>query len=186
VGRVRVRKNISRNIDARDDQSALQSFAVSVEGKPASRRLLSLCSWSTSQLESKHDQRNQPIMAHSHRSRELPSGQAAYIARVGASGTRQGSHPQWHTAHNVALFALRFGCYTPIASRALTKWRIELRERHKTGSVVFDKARGTWRFLQWVEGKRKSQTIGTKQESDKASTRCNRNRNPSPNGKHVG
>jgi integrase len=115
-------------------------------------------------LESKHDQRNQPVMAHGHRSRELPSGQAAYIARVGASGTRQGSHPQWHAARNVALFALRFGCYTPIASRALTKWRIELRERHKTGSVVFDKARGTWRFLRWVEGKRKSQTIGTKQE----------------------
>jgi hypothetical protein len=30
--------------------------------------------------------------------------------------------------------------------------------------VVFDKARGTWRFLQWLDGKRKSQTIGTKQE----------------------
>src|SRR6266849_2166994 len=39
-----------------------------------------------------------------------------------------------------------------------------MRERHKTGSLVFDKARGTWRFLQWVDGKRKSQTIGTKQE----------------------
>jgi integrase len=36
--------------------------------------------------------------------------------------------------------------------------------RFKTGSVVFDKARGTWRFLQWVDGKRKSHTIGTKQE----------------------
>lgn len=36
--------------------------------------------------------------------------------------------------------------------------------RHKTGSVVFDKQRGTWRFLQWKDGKRKSQTIGTKQE----------------------
>src|SRR5437879_2766289 len=39
-----------------------------------------------------------------------------------------------------------------------------MRERHKTGSLVFDKARGTWRFLQWVEGKRKSVTIGTKRE----------------------
>ncbi|MGB9204992.1 MAG: site-specific integrase [Terriglobales bacterium] len=39
-----------------------------------------------------------------------------------------------------------------------------MRERHKTGSVVFDKERGTWRFLQWVNGKRKSQTIGTKRE----------------------
>src|SRR5271168_5069563 len=39
-----------------------------------------------------------------------------------------------------------------------------MRERHKTGSLVFDRARGTWRFLQWVNGKRKSQTIGTKQE----------------------
>jgi integrase len=35
-------------------------------------------------------------------------------------------------------------------------------ERHKTGSVVFD--RGNWRFLQWVDGKRRSQTVGTKQE----------------------
>jgi hypothetical protein len=39
-----------------------------------------------------------------------------------------------------------------------------MRERHKTGSLVFDRSRGTWRFLQWVDGKRKSQTIGTKQE----------------------
>jgi integrase len=39
-----------------------------------------------------------------------------------------------------------------------------MRERHKTGSLVFDRSRGTWRFLQWVNGKRKSQTIGTKQE----------------------
>jgi len=37
-----------------------------------------------------------------------------------------------------------------------------MRERHRTGSLVFDRARGTWRFLQWVDGKRKSQTIGTK------------------------
>ena len=39
-----------------------------------------------------------------------------------------------------------------------------MRERHNTGSLVFDKSRGTWRFLQWINGKRKSQTIGTKQE----------------------
>ncbi len=39
-----------------------------------------------------------------------------------------------------------------------------MRERHKTGSVVFQKDRGIWRFLQWVDGKRKSTTIGTKRE----------------------
>jgi hypothetical protein len=39
-----------------------------------------------------------------------------------------------------------------------------MRARHKTGSLIFDKARGTWRFLQWVEGKRESKTIGTKKE----------------------
>ena len=39
-----------------------------------------------------------------------------------------------------------------------------MRARHKTGSLIFDKSRGTWRFLQWVDGKRRSQTIGTKQE----------------------
>lgn len=38
------------------------------------------------------------------------------------------------------------------------------RARFKTGSVVFDKHVGTWRLLQWVDGKRKSQTIGTKQQ----------------------
>ena len=38
------------------------------------------------------------------------------------------------------------------------------RARFKTGSVVFDKHVGTWRPLQWVDGKRKSQTIGTKQQ----------------------
>jgi integrase len=39
-----------------------------------------------------------------------------------------------------------------------------MRERHNTGSVVFFKERGIWRFLQWVDGKRKSKTIGTKRE----------------------
>ena len=38
------------------------------------------------------------------------------------------------------------------------------RVRHSRGSVLFDKGRGTWRFLQWTNGKRRSQTIGTKQE----------------------
>jgi integrase len=38
------------------------------------------------------------------------------------------------------------------------------RVRHNEGSVLFDKGRGTWRFLQWVDGKRRSQTLGTKQE----------------------
>ena len=38
------------------------------------------------------------------------------------------------------------------------------RARFKTGSVVFDKHVRTWRLLQWVEGKRKSLTIGTKRE----------------------
>jgi len=38
------------------------------------------------------------------------------------------------------------------------------RARFKTGSVVFDKHVGTWRLLQLVDGKRTSQTIGTKQQ----------------------
>jgi len=36
--------------------------------------------------------------------------------------------------------------------------------RFKPGSVVFDKRRKTWNFLQWVDGKRRSQRIGTLQE----------------------
>jgi len=36
--------------------------------------------------------------------------------------------------------------------------------RFKTGSVVFDKRRKTWNFLQWVDGKRRSKLIGTLQE----------------------
>ncbi len=36
------------------------------------------------------------------------------------------------------------------------------RARFKTGSVVFDKHISKWRLLQWVDGKRRSQTIGTK------------------------
>lgn len=39
-----------------------------------------------------------------------------------------------------------------------------MRVRHSTGSVLFDKGRGTWRFLQWTNGKRRSRTIGTRQE----------------------
>ena len=38
------------------------------------------------------------------------------------------------------------------------------RVRHSTGSVLFDKGRGTWRFLQWINGKRRSRAIGTKRE----------------------
>ena len=38
------------------------------------------------------------------------------------------------------------------------------RARYKTGSVVFDKHVGKWRLLQWVDGKRRSQTIGTKEQ----------------------
>ena len=38
------------------------------------------------------------------------------------------------------------------------------RARYSSGSVLFDKGRGTWRFLQWVNGKRRSQTIGPKQQ----------------------
>jgi integrase len=33
--------------------------------------------------------------------------------------------------------------------------------RYKTGSVVFDKRRKTWRFLEWHEGKRHTRMIGT-------------------------
>src|SRR5262245_32326800 len=36
--------------------------------------------------------------------------------------------------------------------------------RFKLGSVVFDKRRKTWNFLQWVNGKRRSQRIGTLRE----------------------
>jgi len=39
-----------------------------------------------------------------------------------------------------------------------------MRVRHSTGSVLFDKGRGTWRYLQWINGKRRSRTIGTRQE----------------------
>lgn len=36
--------------------------------------------------------------------------------------------------------------------------------RHKTGSVVFDKRRKTWKFLWWEDGKRRSRLIGTVKE----------------------
>lgn len=36
--------------------------------------------------------------------------------------------------------------------------------RFKTGSVVFDKRRKTWNYLQWVNGKRRTKAIGTLQE----------------------
>ena len=38
------------------------------------------------------------------------------------------------------------------------------RARHSTGSLIFDKARNKWRFLQWIEGKRQTRIIGTRQE----------------------
>jgi integrase len=37
-------------------------------------------------------------------------------------------------------------------------------QRHTTGSVRFDKRRGTWNFLWWDSGTRRSRLIGTKQE----------------------
>src|SRR5580698_4240480 len=36
-----------------------------------------------------------------------------------------------------------------------------MRERFKTGSVVFDRRRKTWNFLTWEDGKRKTRRIGT-------------------------
>lgn len=38
------------------------------------------------------------------------------------------------------------------------------RARFNTGSVVFDKHIKKWRFLEWINGKRKTRVIGTKQE----------------------
>jgi len=38
------------------------------------------------------------------------------------------------------------------------------RARYKAGSIVFDKRRNTWNFLYWIDGKRRSKIIGTKQE----------------------
>jgi integrase len=35
--------------------------------------------------------------------------------------------------------------------------------RRKTGSLIFDKQRGTWRYLEWIDGRRRSRTIGTRQ-----------------------
>jgi hypothetical protein len=46
------------------------------------------------------------------------------------------------------------------------------RVRHSTGSVLFEKGRGTWRFLQWIDGKRRSQTLGTKQELRTKAAAC--------------
>src|SRR6266403_5953729 len=44
--------------------------------------------------------------------------------------------------------------------------------RHKVGSVVFDKRRKTWNFLQWVGNKRRSKVIGTLQEFPTKSAAC--------------
>src|SRR6516225_4082874 len=37
-------------------------------------------------------------------------------------------------------------------------------QRHTTGSVRFDKRRGTWGYLWYEAGKRRSKVIGTKRE----------------------
>src|SRR6185437_1993927 len=37
-------------------------------------------------------------------------------------------------------------------------------QRHKRGSVRFDKRRGTWNYLWYENGKRRSKVIGSKQE----------------------
>jgi hypothetical protein len=39
-------------------------------------------------------------------------------------------------------------------------WKIRA-QRFKTGSVVFDRRRKTWNFLDWVNGKRSARRIGT-------------------------
>lgn len=36
--------------------------------------------------------------------------------------------------------------------------------RFKSGSIVFDRRRGSWRFLWWADGKRQSKTLGTLQQ----------------------
>src|SRR2546427_9638345 len=54
--------------------------------------------------------------------------------------------------------------YTTPASRAQRKEKELKRARYSNGSVVFDRRRKTWNFLQWINGKRRSKVIGTKQE----------------------
>jgi len=51
--------------------------------------------------------------------------------------------------------------YNGLAIRAARERMTMRAARRNTGSLIFDKQRGTWRFLQWVDGKRRSQTIGT-------------------------
>jgi integrase len=45
--------------------------------------------------------------------------------------------------------------------------------RHKTGSIVFDKRRGTWNFLWWENGKRRSKVIGTARQYPSKSSAWN-------------
>src|SRR6185312_13604751 len=51
--------------------------------------------------------------------------------------------------------------YNDRASCARKGCRMKRAQRYKTGSVVFDKRRKTWNLLQWIDGKRKTQRIGT-------------------------
>ena len=110
--------------------------------------------------------RNEPNtleLADSYRSCQLLESETSHIAAMGTPRKSKGIYPVWNGENHIPIPSLRFGWYALCASRAQES-EGKLRARFKTGSVVFDKHCGTWRLLQWVDGKRRSQTIGTKRQ----------------------
>jgi integrase len=101
-------------------------------------------------------------MADQRRSSGIFENSNAHIVAVDETGKGQGLLLIRFGAPHLEISAGRPGRrYNGNAIRAARERMTMRAARRNTGSLIFDKQRGTWRFLQWVDGKRRSQTIGT-------------------------
>jgi integrase len=111
--------------------------------------------------EGSNDQFSRTGMAHGRRSCQLSKNRTPHFAFMGKAAAGQGMDYVWYAPNQMALFALRFGCYDALAVCCSHEREDSVRQRNRSGSVVLDKRIKTWNFFWWEMGKRRSKKIGT-------------------------
>src|SRR5256885_1453456 len=112
-------------------------------------------------------------MAHGPRSRPTSEGQAANIAALGPPRKGEGIRAVRHSTACLEIPQGRSGFHAQgihraklnPAFRALLKGKEHrLKRAALVGSVTFNRRFGTWVYLWWENGKRRSRTIGTAED----------------------
>ena len=124
-----------------------------------------------------NNQHSQYRMVDGKRSSPLLACQPSNDLVVGAPGPNQGSSTDLHKAFCMAIQARRTGhgiCGTPITYRdrvdIVIGWlcdeegRMKRAQRNARGCVRLDRRRGTWNYLYYDQGKRRSRLIGNRQQ----------------------